>query len=229
MNRRHFVLVAALVPLVAAYSCRRREDAALPELPKEIASNLKALPGTELMVSTPSLKPANPPQPAPIPPPPPAEKACKTTQDFFSYVLFPVTICTSNPPFGDVLDQYQAATIPRTSALGAGEIKSFKLTSLEGRNVSPFLVCQRRSGPWGAFITKTAECNGATSCTMAISCLNCPPFLWSGDNCETQGRPPEVIFIPELTSYIPHSEKCPGSKSDCGDTVPTPAPPPAFQ
>jgi hypothetical protein len=229
MVRRYLVVSAMLVPLVLAHGCSGSQDPALEELPKDVAASLKPVEGTALMVSTPALRPANPPEPLPIPPPPPAPKACRTTQDFFSYVIFPVTICTSNPPTGGVFDQYQAATTARTSALGAGEVKSFKVTSLAGRNVSPFLVCQRRGGPWAAIITKTVDCNGVAMCTMAIHCLNCPPFLWFGDNCESQGRPPEVGFIPELTAYTQHSEKCPGSKSDCGDTLPTPAPPPAFK
>jgi hypothetical protein len=57
---------------------------------------------------------------------------------------------------------------------------------------------------------------------MAVPCLACPIFMWYGETCESQNRPTEVQFIPELTARTAHSSRCPGSKSTCGDEDPGP-------
>jgi hypothetical protein len=200
--------------LLATANCRQNGGAPLEELPKEIAANLKPIPDTDFFLSTPPPTIATPDAVAPGPLP--LGKDCRTTQEFFSYVLYPVTICSPSRILGDVLSEYQAAFTPRASPAG-GQVKTYILSSFEGRSLTPQLACHVRSGPWGATILKTAECSGVTSCAMAVPCPACPIFMWYGDTCESQNRPAEVQFIPELTARTPHSSRCPGSKSTCGD------------
>jgi hypothetical protein len=218
MKTRHVVLAPVILLLLATANCRQNGGVPLEELPKEIAVNLKPVPDTEILISTP------PPIAIPsavAPGPLPEEKECRTTQEFFSYVLYPVTICSLNPTVGDVLSVYQAAITPTALPAGAQD-KTYRLSSFEGRSLTPQLTCHVRSGPWGATILKTKECSGVTSCAMAVPCLACPIFMWYGETCESQNRPTEVQFIPELTARTAHSSRCPGSKSTCGDEDPGP-------
>ena len=230
MNIRPIILIALLGAslLLMASQCGKDNGAAREELPQEIAANLKQVPNSKLLVSVPPVTvnaPGGPGGPLPLP------KSCMTTQDFTSYVLYPVTICSSDPNFGTVLSQYLAFTGPTNSSElspGGVQVKTFKLSSFAGRNLTPFLVCHLRSGPWFATIVKTIDCSDVTSCTMTISCPGCPPFRWFGKTCESTDRPPEVQFFGPLGAGLPSSVRCPGSLSNCGsgdEPGPTPSPP----
>jgi hypothetical protein len=221
---RTTAVASLLLPLAA---CSPQGDAPLEELPPAIAAQLQPLPGTEVLVG--AARPSRPVGAGPVGPPP-VERACETTQEFFSYVLFPITFCSPLASFGEVLSTYQEATTPpRPPTTGETADRTYQLTSFQGRRLSPRLICHQRSGPWGATITKKQLCNGGTSCTMALPCAGCPVFLWGGDTCESTGRPPEVTFIPELHPRPQTSEKCPGSLSTCGASPDPTGTPPIIQ
>jgi hypothetical protein len=199
--------------------CRPYHRAQLEELPVEIAASLQRVPGTQLLVGfAPPDLPAAEQQPVVLP----LKKQCQSTQEFFSYLLFPVTICTPNSGFGDVLASYQAATAPATAPPGSADVKSYKLSSLRGQSIQQF--CFQTSGPFGVTIVKTVDCNDVTTCQMALPCLGCGGVIWHGDVCESQGRPPQLHFIGELTARPISISRCPGSLSQCGETEPSPVP-----
>jgi hypothetical protein len=226
-RRLRTLAIATVLLLLPLGGCRPERDAPLEELPAAIAADLQTLPGTDALVA--AARPTTAtgdvaPGPLPVP------RDCETTQEFFSYILYPVTFCSPIFEFGEVLTAYVEATTPPGSApTGDRQSKTFQLSSFQGRRFDPRLTCHQRSGPWGATITKTQLCNGGISCVMAVPCPGCPTFLWDGDNCETTGRPTEVIFIPELTARLPSIKRCPGSISTCGEEEPDPTETPVIQ
>jgi hypothetical protein len=210
-------LVGSLAFSLTESRAQGREQ--LDELPAEIAANLRSVPGTQLLVSI------APPDRGTSEPPPdvvPLEKECQSSQEFFSYVLFPVTICTPNSGFGDVLAAYQSATAPTTAPPGGGEVQSYRLSSFAGQSVRQF--CFQTSGPFGVTIVKTVDCNSVRSCQMALPCPGCGVETWYGDSCESQGRPPELHFFGELTARPITFTACAGSLSQCGDGQGDPPP-----
>jgi hypothetical protein len=211
-----------LLSLSLAY-CERHSETPLEELPAEIAANLQSVPGTELLVGFP---PRSPERGEPAPGALPLKKACQSTQEIFSYVLFPMTICLPNPNFGDVLSDYQTAITPPTAAPGGAQVKSYKLSSFEGRTFVTPQFCFQTSGPFGATIVKKVDCEDVTTCEMALPCPACPVLMWSGQQCESEGRPSEVQFIGELTERAIQFSKCPGSLSQCDTGEPEPPPVP---
>jgi len=224
MKLRRVVLISLVGSLgISLAQCRPHDRHPLEELPAEIAANLQSVPGTQLLVSiAPPDRDAGegagelPPGVLPL------KKQCQTSQQFFSYMLFPVTICTPNSGFGDVLAAYQKATAPPTAPAGSTTVKSYKLSSFAGQNVRQF--CFQTSGPFGVTIVKTVDCNDVTTCHLALPCLGCPTVTWHGDVCESQGRPPQLHFIGELTARPINISRCPGSLSQCGEPEPPPVP-----
>ena len=215
-------LLVVLLSLSLAH-CERHDQAPLEELPAEIAANLESVPGTELLVSVP-LRSRGLGELAPGVLP--LKKACQSSQEIFSYVLFPMTICLPNPNFGDVLSDYQTAITPPTAAPGGVQVKSYKLSAFKGRTFVAPQFCFQTSGPFGATIVKKVDCDDVTTCTMALPCPACPVLMWSGQQCESEGRPSEVQFIGELTERPIQFSKCPGSLSQCDTGEPEPPPVP---
>lgn len=220
MKLRHVVMATLVGSLgISLTPARPQVRAELEELPAEIAANLQSVPGTQLLVSIDLRDRRVDELPAGVLPLP---KQCQSTQEFFSYLLFPVTICTPNSGFGDVLAAYQKMTAPRTAPPGSAEVKSYKLTSFAGQSIRQF--CFQTSGPFGVTIVKTVDCNGVATCQMALPCLGCGAVIWHGDVCQSQGRPPELHFIGELTERPISISRCPGSLSQCGEQDPSPVP-----
>jgi hypothetical protein len=188
-----------LAAVLSTSVCRKSETdvSQLPELPNDIAQNLKRVPNSDLLVSIAPIA-APSPTPTPIKPPGPVFlRACMEAQDYIAQVTYPVTVC-SQPDI--VLSQFTSIAPPNTSAPATtAEVRSYKLTAFEGKRFETPFHCETRSGPWIVTISRTIFCNEATSCAMVIlgvpSCPNCPAFLWGGQNCQAENRPPEVHFI----------------------------------
>jgi hypothetical protein len=219
MNLRHVVMTSLVGSLgLSLAQCRPDHRAELEELPAAIAANLQSVPGTELLVSI-----APPDRVGELPPGVlPLKKQCQTSQEFFSYLLFPVTICTPNSGFGDVFAAYQKATAPTTAPPGSAEVKRYKLSSFAGQSVLQF--CFQTSGPFGVTIVKTVDCSDVTTCQMALPCLGCGAVTWHGAVCESKDRPPQLQFIGELTARPIIISRCPGSLSQCGEPDPPSVP-----
>ena len=221
MTTRHILLPVFV--LFFAFSFTQCKSAPPPtaggpteELPKEIAVNLKQVPNTDLLVSVPPVTASTPN--ATTRGPLPAPKECFRTQTFMSYATYPVTLCSRQPNFGTVVTQYLASTGPTRGPVASADslqAKTFKLSSLAGRAIDPFLVCHSFGGPWTAIIVKQIDCAGIASCVMTLGCPGCPAFQWFGDTCESTGRPPEVHFFGDLSSAPESISNCPGSLSDC--------------
>jgi hypothetical protein len=222
-SRRVVEAILVLLLSLSLAHCERHRQARLEELPAEIAANLQSVPGTELLVSFPS--PSTGPgelAPGAVP----LKKACQSTQDIFSYVLFPMTVCLPNPNFGNVLSDYQTAITPPTAAPGGVQVKSYKLSAFNGTTFVTPQFCFQTSGPFGVTIVKKVDCDDVTTCTMALPCPACPVLQWSGPLCQSEGRPSEVQFIGELTERPVQFSKCPGSLSQCDTGEPEPPPVP---
>jgi hypothetical protein len=108
---RYLVLAALSLLLLATTHCQKSKSAEpevdvtkLEELPKETAAHLKRIPNSDLLVTEP---PVVREQSKPIVKPEP--KQCFVSQDFYSQVLFPVTVCSPGPTFGTVLESYNRA------------------------------------------------------------------------------------------------------------------------
>ena len=228
MNRRLTVALLLLIGLLFTAVCRKSEPdvSQLPELPNEIAQYLKRVPNSNLLVS---IAPIPAPSPTPTPEKPKGPvflRACMEVQDYIAQVTYPVTVC-SEP--GIVLDRFIATAPPSASGQSTtAEVTIFKLSAFEGQRFQTPFHCQTHSGPWIATIQRTIFCNEATSCAMVIlgvpSCPACPAFLWGGQNCQAENRPPQVHFIDGVFEKgKPTLSPC-NTQTNCGgpDTTPSP-------
>jgi hypothetical protein len=227
MSRHVLVLAALSLLLLSTTHCQKNKPAEpgvdvtkLEELPKESAAHLKRIPNTDLIVSEPPID-----RTAPQPIVKPEPKQCMVDQNFYSQVLFPVTVCTRNPNYGTVLEAYNQpfGNPAQTSTL---QVRTFKLSSFEGVS-GVGLFCHQTSGPFYTVIAKHTDCSNISSCQMVIQsvpqCPQCGSFLWFGDTCESSGRPTQVQFIGPLFAGPQLTSSC-GGLSDCGDN-PAPSPP----
>jgi len=219
-------LISFLLLLVlSATACQKAKPAEtavdvskLEELPADTAAHLKRVPNSDLIVSEPPIDHTSPQIVKPEP------KQCMVDQDFYSQVLFPVTVCTRNPNYGTVLQAYNehfgSSAQPTTM-----QVRTFKLSSFEGVS-GVGLVCHQTSGPFYAEISKHTDCSGISSCEMVVEsvpqCPQCPSFLWFGDTCESSGRPTQVQFVGQLFAGPQFISSC-GGLSDCGSN-PNPSP-----
>jgi hypothetical protein len=227
MSRHVLVLAALSLLLLATTDCQKSKSAEpevdvtkLEELPKDTAAHLKRIPNSDLLVTEP---PVVKEQSKPIVKPEP--KQCFVSQDFYSQVLFPVTVCSPGPTFGTVLESYNRALGNSAQSIKA-DVHDFKLTNFEGQNLLNPIFCHQTSGPFYAAITKQTDCSGVSACVMIIQsvpqCPQCPTFVWFGDTCESSGRPTQVQFIGPLFAGPQQTFSC-GGLSDCGDN-PAPSP-----
>ena len=204
------VLVAALGSSV----CHKADVRKWEELPNDIAGNLKRIPDSDVLVSIAPIADPNP-EPSPI-----FARACSERQDYWVQVIYPVTVCSR---LDLVPGTFMADAPPRRSGPRATTVtKIYKLSAFEGQPLTSPFGCQTRSGPFIAQITKTTACNSAQSCEMVIlgvpSCPTCPPFFWSGDQCEDKNRPAEVRFIePTVAHGPPRFSPC-NALTHCGST-----------
>ena len=204
------VLVAALGSSV----CHKSDVRKWEELPNDIAGNLKRIPDSDVLVSIAPIADPNP-EPSPI-----FARACSERQDYWVQVIYPVTICTRLDlvPGTFIADAPPRRSGPRVTTV----TKTYKLSAFEGQPLTSPFGCQTYSGPFIAQITKTIACNGAQSCEMVIigvpACPTCPPFVWSGDQCEDKNRPAEVRFIePTFAHGPPRLSPC-NAVTHCGST-----------
>lgn len=223
MKLRLTFAILLVVGALATSVCRKTETdtARLEELPKDIAANLQRVPNSDLLVSMPPVAiktPAatNPEAAAPGVRPPPPLPPCQSTQRFLVQVAYPVTVCSPRPELFEVLAAYDAVMSPGPRP--PTNVKSYKLSAFQGKTLTSSIFCQQRSGPWLATITKTLDCFTRGTCTMVIegvpSCPNCPFFLWYGQSCESENRPPEVQFIGPLVDLSTSRSPC-NTKNTC--------------
>ena len=205
MKLRLTLATFLIIGVLATSVCRKTQTdtAQLEELPKDIAANLQRVPNSDLMVSMPPVAIKTPAATNPevaAPGVKPLVPPCQTTERFLAQVAYPVTVCSPRPDLFGVLTAYDAVMSPGPRP--PSNVKNFKLSSFQGKTLTSSIFCQQRSGPWLATITKTLDCLTRGSCTMVIegvpSCPNCPFFLWYGQNCQSENRPPEVQFIGPL-------------------------------
>lgn len=207
MKLRLTLATLLVLGALATSGCRKTDTdpAQLEELPQEIAAHLQRVPNSELLVAMPPVAIQPPAAPIPEVPAPggsPLAPPCQTTERFLIQVLYPVTVCSPRPDLGKVLAAYDAVMSPGPRP--PTDVKSYKLSLFEGKQLPNTIFCHQRSGPWLATITKTLDCLSRGMCTMVIegvpSCPHCPFFLWDGQNCQSENRPQEVQFIEPLVA-----------------------------
>ena len=215
MKLRLSLATLLVLGVLATSVCRKTETntAQLEELPKDIAANLHRVPNSDLLVAMPPVAiktPVATNQETPAPGVRPLVPSCQSTQRFLAQVAYPVTVCSARPDLIAVLTAYDTVMSPGPRP--PNNAKSYKLSSFEGKLLTNSIFCQQRSGPWFATITKTLDCFTRGTCTMVIegvpSCPNCPFFLWYGQNCQSENRPPEVQFIGQLVDLGSSRSPC---------------------
>jgi hypothetical protein len=227
MNGRLLVAMLLLATVLATAVCQKSEPdvSQLPELPNDIAQSLKRVPNSDLLVS---IAPIPAPSPTPARPKPKGPvflRACMEMQDFIVQVTYPVTVCTQP----DIIASAFMAPAPRSTSglVTTADVRDFKLTAFEGQRFTTPFHCQTHNGPWIATISRTIFCNEATSCVMVIlgvpSCPDCPAFLWGGQNCQAENRPPQLNFIDGVFPRGKPTLSACNTQTNCGpDTTPSP-------
>jgi hypothetical protein len=227
MNRRLVVAMLLVAAALTTTVCRKSETdvSQLPELPNDIAQNLKRVPNSDVLISiapipAPSPTPARPKREGPV-----FLRACSETQDFIAQVTYPVTVCH---PDVIVATLMSPAPPPASAPATTASVSSYKLSAFEGQRLNIPFRCETRSGPWIVTITRTIHCDEGTSCVMVIlgvpSCPDCPAFLWGGQNCQVENRPPQLSFVDGVfPKGQPGLSAC-NPKTNCGgpDTTASP-------
>lgn len=232
MKERLLITTLLLVAVLGTSVCRKSapepDVSQLEELPKDIADNLKRVPDSDVLVS---IAPIAAPSPLPTPVKPGGPvfvRACSERQSFVVQVIYPVTVCT-RPDL--IASTFMAPAPPRNTGPTATTIvKSYKLSAFEGKPFPTPFGCRTHNGPWITTITRSIECNNATSCQMVIqgvpSCPACPAFLWGGENCQNNPPPPVKLVGTAFPQGGPTLSPC-SAKTTCGD-APPPTPGPIF-
>lgn len=200
MQNTIFTLITAtMVCLTTFAGCDKqtltKQYERLPELPQAIATTLDAK-RMATKIPVPDFTPIKDPTITTAP-------CCSITDRMELLVRYPYTKC------GPLRDFIVAPMADRVVMLGrtslssnargiqggnVGDLKAFKLTTLNGQTVLDQHVCVKSSGPWKATLTIERRCNGYMPInSLLIDAFGDPvPLGWSGG---TQNHPPEVQLV----------------------------------
>jgi hypothetical protein len=214
MKHRLIFAILLVVGTLATSVCRKSETD-LEELPKDIAATLQRVPNSDMFISVPPVPTKAPPtknQKTAAPAVKTLAPSCQSTHKYFIQVTYPVTVCSSVRDLSSVLTAYDAAMSPGSKS--RTDIKTYKLSSFQGKPLLTSVFCHVRSGPWLATIVKVLNCSAQGSCQMSLGIPSSPVFLWGGQSCESQNRPQEVNYIEPLVEAGTSRSPC-NPKNTC--------------
>jgi hypothetical protein len=225
-------LLPILASALAANSYQNRDA---PELPPEVAADIRSVPNTNLLMSVPypdgyvdkalSTTTAR------------DERDCGTIEFFWAQVTFPVTFCTPDPNLGMVTAYTGPGVAPPFDlpppAADPKPAQNFKFSVISGNRLPDPFNCFTHSGPWLARVIYYRACDMPEKYSMEIlgipSCPGClyfeyaPPF----ENHPSHINVVQGLGLPWKTNFMDCNPsdltKCPGVP----EPSPTPVPPPA--
>ena len=184
-----FIGALAVCLALSLGSCKNKsapqnEVENLPELPSELATTLDP--------DTMATKPAPNPSPSAKPANVILAPCCSSTETKTLQVKFTYTKC--------VLPQLELLTLSGRSVSdpgknqGNGAVRTFKLTSLNGKLLRDLRFCTTSEGPWNATFIEERKCSPLIPLdTLVINAFNDQIiFQWTGG---TENHPPSVSLV----------------------------------
>jgi hypothetical protein len=145
-------------------------------------------------------------------------KASHTINYYYTRIIFPHLMCfpTGDPVAVEALrlkqdDEGLKQGVRDLSKLARSRLY-YKLTKLDGRELSPFYVCRVHHGPWSAVVTEEESCYLGVPNIWTLTALGGEiSMLWEGAWSDIPPFPNLTVFMTELTlDYPDRNNCCPG-------------------